>query len=264
MPLWPLLFTPTDILNIFFPSGFVFSLLFLFCVSLNYLECLQLAPSFSVFITPDLALFLCLFLSASCTLLRVACLLFVRIKQALSLSLSPSLLPASVEEKEALKKNKSNCLPVSNSPRHPLQPSCLYPHPGGRRERRRDGGGCGSSSRGECVYVCVEGSARGWGASWLEADSDSLCFLSDQPWINLRLRPHLGMNLQHRSVHTYTHKHTQTFPHYNVCICLQISTEMHPSAKRAFRLTVVLSDNLHFKYANKSDIYHRNMDVNIP
>lgn len=173
----------------------------------------------------DLALFLCLFLSASCTLLRVACLLFVRIKQALSLSLSPSLLPASVEEKEALKKNKSNCLPVSNSPRHPLQPSCLYPHPGGRRERRRDGGGCGSSSRGECVYVCVEGSARGWGASWLEADSDSLCFLSDQPWINLRLRPHLGMNLQHRSVHTYTHKHTQTFPHYNVCICLQTSTE---------------------------------------
>lgn len=144
---------------------------------------------------------------------------------SLSLSLSPSLLPASVEEKEALKKNKSNCLPVSNSPRHPLQPSCLYPHPGGRRERRRDGGGCGSSSRGECVYVCVEGSARGWGASWLEADSYSLCFLSDQPWINLRLRPHLGMNLQHRSVHTYTHKHTQTFPHYNVCICLQTSTE---------------------------------------
>lgn len=72
------------------------------------------------------------------------------------------------------------------------------------------------------VWKAVHG---GGGASWLEADSDSLCFLSDQPWINLRLRPHLGMNLQHRSVHTYTHKHTQTFPHYNVCICLQTSTE---------------------------------------
>lgn len=172
-----------------------------------------------------------------------------------------------MEEKEAWKKNKSNCLLVSNSPRHPLQPSCLYPHPGGRRGRRRDGGGCGSSSRGECVYVCVEGSAWGWGASWLEADSDSLCFLSDQPWINLRLRPHLGMNLQHGSVHTYTHKHTHR--HFLITMSVYaykqaLKEEMHPSAKRAFRLTVVLSENLHFKYANKSDIYHRNMDVNLP
>lgn len=66
-----------------------------------------------------------------------------------------------------------------------------------------------------------------------------------------------------------THTHTNTHRHFLITMSVYaykqaLKEEMHPSAKRAFRLTVVLSENLHFKYANKSDIYHRNMDVNLP
>lgn len=82
----------------------------------------------------------------------------------------PFLLPVSVAEKEALKKKKSNCLLASNSPRHQLQPGCLYPHPGGRRGRRGRGrDGCrvhweaveviNEGMKVECVharvYMCV-------------------------------------------------------------------------------------------------------------
>ena len=57
------------------------------------------------------------------------------------------------------------------------------------------------------VCVCVGDRV---GVSWLQADSDSLCFLSDQPWINLRLRPHLGMDLQHESKRKCTQFLTNT------------------------------------------------------
>lgn len=62
------------------------------------------------------------------------------------------------------------------------------------------------------VCMCVQKRRSVYvGGSWLEADSDSLCFLSDRPWINLRHRPHLSMNLQHTC--TCTHKHTPAHAH---------------------------------------------------
>lgn len=188
-------------------------------------------------------------------------------KLSVSLSLSPSLLPASVEEKEALKKNKSNCLLVSNSPRHPLQPSCLYPHPGGRRERRRDGGGCGSSSRAECVmYVWKAVHGGGGLAGWRRTLTPcASCQINHGSTWGSDLTSAWICNTE-----ACTHTHTNTHTDVSSLQRLYMLTNKHWKKKctllqrGAFRLTVVLSENLHFKYANKSDIYHRNIDVNIP
>lgn len=113
-----------------------------------------LVSSFHCYFTPVLILPL------SCTFhlfLSLSLSTFIYFALCLFLSVSPQTCLSAVcehqthrclcvEEKEALKTKKSNCLLASNSPRHPLQPDCLYPHPGGRRGKE-GGGGC----RGEAL-----------------------------------------------------------------------------------------------------------------
>lgn len=73
----------------------------------------------------------------------------------------------------------------------------MYRQPGSRGERVRIK---------EKVCVCVWG-----GGSWLGADSGCLCFLSSRPCISPKLRPHLGMNLQHTHTPAHGHVFRQTF-----------------------------------------------------
>lgn len=73
----------------------------------------------------------------------------------------------------------------------------------GRQKTRRQGlklGMCACM----CVFLPAEGKVCTWGGGWLRADSDSLCFLSDRAKINLRLRPHLSMELQHMDTYLQT------------------------------------------------------------
>lgn len=124
---------------LFIVSFFLITWSFIFfCFTLLFLA---LPPSctFNIFITSWLQLLLPLSVSICVCVLLLTELLVC----CLCLHASNPLLVVYVEEKEAVKTEKSNCLLAFNSPRHPLQSGCLYPRPGGRRGLGRgDGGGC--------------------------------------------------------------------------------------------------------------------------
>lgn len=82
----------------------------------------------------------------------------------------------------------------------------------GRQKTRRQGlevGLCACM----CVFLPAEVKVCTRGGVWLRADSDSLCFLSDRAKINLRLRPHLSMELQHMDTYLQTGISNTQRPH---------------------------------------------------
>lgn len=78
----------------------------------------------------------------------------------------------------------------------------------GRQKTRRQG-----LKVGMCAFLPAEEKVCTWGGGWLRADSDSLCFLSDRAKINLRLRPHLSMELQHTDTYLQTGISNTQRPH---------------------------------------------------